>query len=146
MAWHRRFGKRPWTSEEVQTLVDLYPDYSAARRVPQGHSSNAIKRRAPARGIQCHRHIWTGIEVVRLRRLARSGASLAEMAKALALQESQIKGALQRHRISRRREVGLTGHPLLDEVRRHCFELGISMRRLDRMARTKRYFQAGGWA
>jgi len=136
-----------WTSEDNEALKRLYPDYRAALKAFPGRTLMALKKQAAELGIVRRRHIWTGAEITRLRKLAASGASRKEMIAAFApLREKQVTGAIEEYRLRRgRRPFKPTGHAALDVVRARCFALRLNMADLDAMARTGRYFTEQRW-
>jgi hypothetical protein len=139
-------SNRVWRLEEDRVLFEHYPDYSALRKALPNRTYNAIRWRVAKLGIQKRHHIWTGGDVVRLRKLYPS-ASKRELLAAFPGQtlDSLTSFARRRHMSRKRPVCQVTGRPLLDAIRSRCAELGYSMHDLDKMARTKRYFQASRW-
>ena len=136
-----------WSDEETETLRRLYPDYKAAMKALPGRTYGAIKFHAMKHGIARRRHVWTNIEVARLRKLAAAGASNKQLFAGFPeFREQQILGKLYHCRMKRpRRQFRSTGHPLLDALRSRCHALGLSMVDVDDIARTRRYFTGQTW-
>lgn len=135
-------GKR-WSVREDQTLAMLYPDYGEIQRRLKRRSYYAIRGRARTLGIVTRRHVWTHPEVKRLRTLYRRGATRAEANAAFpGLSQSQICSKARHIRLVRaRRDPYKLGVVPLDAVRKQATARGLSWRKLDKIAKTGRYFQ-----
>lgn len=138
-----------WSEDEDGIVSAIYPDYALmARRLP-ARSPRALRHRAATLGVVHRRHVWTQREVGTLSRLAAAGASGAELARAFPhLRPAQVlakMGHLARTGqlpLSRRMlRLANFDEPAIDAVRRRAIEKGLSLRDLDRSARTGRYFQ-----
>jgi hypothetical protein len=83
-------------------------------------------------------------EVRKLSRLVAAGASNAELMRAFPhLRLEQIAPKIRHLRLPRRkRRLASFEDTAIREVRRRAVDKGLSLRELDRLARTKRYFQA----
>lgn len=135
-----------WTEAEDNVVRLLFPDYKALEQVLRHRTYDAIKCRAAGLGIVPRKHVWTNLEVSRLRKLY-STASNAELLEAFpGVSIERIKGKAG-HIGLRRKPKGFkpTGHPLLDQLRSRCFELNLSMIDLDAMAGTNKFFQKQLW-
>lgn len=148
----RRTGLTPWgdimwTKEEDAILKTLHPNYKAIKKALRRRTMPAIRARARKLGLTKKIHIWKGTELMKLRRLYTSNAPRAEILAALpGITWGQIDNCAQYHRLYRsRKPFKKTGHAALDSVRQYAFEHNISMPELDKMARTKKYFQVGRW-
>lgn len=146
-AWGGEPSRRPvghhLCSDEDQVLREEYPNYSAAKyRLPH-RSLAALKNRAGVLGIVIRRHIWTAREVKRLAHLILSDVSDADLAEAFPhLRLSQIKAKIGHLKLPRRpRRLVAFDEPALVAVRRRATEKGLSLRALDKSARTGSYFQ-----
>jgi hypothetical protein len=136
-----------WTPAEDEKVRRLYPDYRALRRALRRRTYHAIRGRVLTLGITNKRHIWTGAEVVRLRKLYFTAARAELHAAFPGLTLRQIVGKARHVKLSRqRRRPSPTGFPILDDIRERAFKLNYSMVDLDAIARTGRYFQTGNWS
>ncbi len=138
---------RLWSPEETETLRRLYPDYRAAMKALPGRSYWAVRGHALKHGFARRRHVWTNIELARLRKLAAAGVSDTELVAGFpGLTRDQVIGKLRHHQIKRpRRRFKPTGYPLLDAIRDRCYQLGWSMVDLDEIAGTANYFRCQAW-
>lgn len=134
---------RRWSKVEDAIVRDVYPDYALMiRRLPE-RSLSALKHRASALGVVRRRHVWMQTEVRKLSELVAAGASKAELARAFSyLQPGQVSGKV-RHLGLRCRKAPLArfDDPAISAVRKRAAGKGMSLRDLDRLARTGRYFQ-----
>ncbi|MBK1976155.1 hypothetical protein JIX58_10405 [Brevundimonas diminuta] len=134
---------KPWTPRADAIIRDAYPDYRLMRRRLPHRSLAALKNRAAVLGVVHRRHTWTNMEVRKLAALFAADASNAELEHAFpGLRLRQIKEKARHLRLPHRkpRLVSLND-PALDAVRQRAIDKGLSLRRLDRKARTGRYFQ-----
>lgn len=139
-------GHRLWTAKENKILRSTYPDYSAALEQLPGRSLYAIRTHVRELGIQRRNHIWTGAEIVRLRKLFPTATWPELQAAFPGLTRNAIKVSARHRGLARaRRRFKPTGDWLLDEVRTRCFALGYTMLDLDILARTKSYFRNRSW-
>ena len=134
---------RPWTSRADAVVRETYPDYRLMRRRPPHRSLVALKHRAAVLGVVHRRHTWTNTEVRKLIALIAANASNAELEHAFpGLRLRQIKEkARHLHLPNRKPRLAGFDDPALNAVRRRAIEKGLSLRSLDRSARTGRYFQ-----
>ena len=125
-------------------MRQTYPDYGLMRRRLPHRSLAALKHRAAALGVVQPRHVWTQTEVRKLSRLVAAGASNAELKCAFShLRFEQIASKIRHLRLPRRKpRLARFEDAAIREVRRRAVEKDLSLRELDRLARTKRYFQA----
>jgi hypothetical protein len=103
----------------------------------------ALKRRAATLGVVKCRHIWTQIEVRRLSRLVEANTSNPDLALAFPhLRLAQITAKIRHLRLPRRKpQLVDFAEATISKVRQRAVAKGLSLRNLDRLARTKRYFQ-----
>lgn len=137
-----------WTEHEDDKLRRLYgtATYSEIAKRFKGRTSHAIRWRARFLGLTPRRHIWTGADIVRLRRLYRHATPTEVCAAFPGLSWIQIRQAARYHGLTRpRRKYVSTGVDALDEIRLRAFELGYSMSDVDKLARSKKYFERAGW-
>jgi hypothetical protein len=139
-------GKRLWQAHEDRALCGHYPNYTAARKALPGRTYYSVRGRACKLKIQNKRHIWTGADLVRMRKLYPTASKRELLAAFPGLTLCAIKEFAGRmHIFKQRRPFQKTSYPLLDAIRARCYELGYSMVDLDEIARTKRYFQCARW-
>lgn len=138
-------GRKLWTKDEDQVWRSLYPDYKAGLRKLRRRTYYALRNRARTLGIVKERHTWTGIEVNWLRRYY-AKTTTSERTRAFpTVSKSALARAAYRFGATQRRPLKSTGHPILDNVRKRCRELNLTMGDLDRMAGTKGYFRNAAW-
>lgn len=133
-----------WSKAEDAVVRKIYPDYILMRGRLPWRSLAALKHRAAALGIVHRRHVWTQTEVRTLAILVAANASNAELGHALPhLSLGQITAKIGHLRLPRRKPRLVDFDEVaIGEVRRRAVEKGLSLRELDRLARTKRYFQS----
>lgn len=133
-----------WTMEDDRAVRSLYPDYHVLKSRLPNRTPSAIKHRAKALGVAKKRHVWTQLEVARLKRLWTKGKPLAEIMLSFPfMTEEQVKGQAQHLKLHRERKAPITLNiPVLDAIRQRAHREGMTMVELDLVAGTKRYFQA----
>ncbi len=135
-----------WTKEEDDIVRTLYPDYKALRRKLRRRTRYALKARAARLGVIRKNHVWQGAEISRVRRLYPRATQEELMAALPNLTMEQIRAKASDIGVRRaRRKPAATGYPLIDAIRERAFKLNLSMVDLDAIARTKRFYQSGGW-
>jgi hypothetical protein len=112
------------------------------RRLPT-RSYGALRSRARHLGVAASRYIWTNHNEDKLRKLYQQGATRAEVAAAFPLlTQSQICSKAAHIRLVRaRRTPYVLGIPPLDKVGKKAALRGWTLRKLDKIAKTGRYFQ-----
>ncbi|MGQ2933678.1 hypothetical protein [Sphingopyxis sp.] len=144
-AKRRGKGKRDigWSAAEDGLLRDHYPDYQALREHLPHRTLSALKHRVRAIGIVARRHVWTNIEVARLRKAYADGMTDRELVVLfLGLRLCQIKSKASHIRAERRGpRPAYFGEPALDAIRTRSKAMQLSFVELDRRARTGRFFQ-----
>jgi len=132
-----------WSTNEDQIIATFYPDYTRMQRGLPARSYYAIRNRARALRVATRRHVWTNSEVARLRTLYLRGATCAEVAAAFPSFSSHQVASKARHiRLVRgQREPYMLGVPAIDIVRKQAVIRGWTWRKLDKLAKTGRYFQ-----
>lgn len=147
--WMKRyFRKRASTGKkrsprEDQIIAILYPNYAELQRHLRSHSYYAIRARARMLGIVSQRYVWTNTEVTKLRTLYLRGATCAEVAAAFpGFRPHQITSKARHIRLVRgQKEPYVLGIPAIDTVREQASIRGWTWRKLDKLAKTGRYFQ-----
>ena len=140
----RRRISMEWTAEEDDAVRRLYPDYNALQRRLRSRTLSAIKQRARAISVQKRRHVWTQIEVARLKRLwsqrRASDEALRQAFPGLTLE--QIIGKARHLGLARERPAPkMLGVAILDAVRQRAHDEGMTMSDLDVVSGTNRYFR-----
>jgi hypothetical protein len=132
-----------WPAAADRIIEALYPDYEEIQRRLTTRSYCAVRNRAQKLGVAARRHVWTNHKVAKLRRLYDQGATHAELASAFpGLTRSQICSKARHIHLRRMRsEPSTLGVRCLDMIRKRAAILGLTLRELDKIAKTKRYFQ-----
>jgi hypothetical protein len=132
-----------WAARDDRIITKFYPNYPKMQRRLASRSYSAIRNRARTLGVAATRHVWTNHNEGKLRRLYLQGASRAEVNAAFPnLTQCQICSKAAHLRLVRaRRAPYVLGIPALDEVRKKAALQGWSLRKLDKLAKTGRYFQ-----
>ncbi len=141
-------GHQLWTKKEDDRLRALHGTKLLREiAVDIGRSFYAVRSRAQSLGLAPKRHIWTGAEVSRLRRMYVGGESSESLAEAFPHANIlNIRAIANLHRIYRtRRPFSPTGFPLLDQVRARAFDLGYTMSDLDELTELGSYFAQVQW-
>lgn len=141
-------GQKPWSDKELAKLRQLFGSmtYKEMEKHLPGRTWNAIRHRAQALGLSEQRNIWTGAKILRLRRVYQRGTIEEIRAAFPELTLSHIVKIANNHGMQRpRRPFVVTGIPAIDQIRARAFELHYTMPDIDKMARSKRYFQCAGW-
>lgn len=134
-----------WTEREDQILRNIYPDYVTIKRRLRRRTLGAIRRRAHYLSITTKRHIWTGHEASRLKKLYATTRRKELLSAFPGLSVRQIESRAWHFGVKKRRSLKPTGHPLADAIRARASELGWTMAKLDSVARTRRYFGGSQW-
>lgn len=139
-------GRKVWTEAERDVLRKFAPDYKAVRSRLRNRSKRAIHAQTLRLGLAKPIHIWSAAEISKLRKIFPS-ASMQEISDAFPHSTLRnIKNAAYYHGFRRMRvEYKPTGIPLLDAVRKRCFEIGWTLKDLDKAAKTKGYFHKAHW-
>jgi len=135
---------RVWSQEDDMAVRLLYPDYGALQRHFADRTLAAIKHRAAKLGVVSKRHVWTQLEVARLRRLFAQRRPTDDALKA-AFPHIPLDKILYKARhvgiVRERIAPIILGVPVLDAVRQRAHDEGMCLAELDRLSGTKRYFQ-----
>jgi hypothetical protein len=140
-------GGRPlWTAKELKTVQRHFPDYAKIQKKLPHRGYSGIKYQARRMGLTTARHMWTGIEVLRLRRHYPTAPKEDLLAAFPGLRWKQIKGKASNIKVRRvRRPLVPTGDDLLDEIRTRATTLGYTMVDVDEISSTKKYFRKARW-
>jgi hypothetical protein len=139
-------GHKLWTDEDKEIVRQLSPNYDEiCKRIPS-RDRRSIRHMASVLGVAQEKHIFTGAEISKLRRLY-SKASWEEILEAFPFSNKErLKGVAKYHGFSRpRRKFKPTGNQPIDALLEKCAAANISLPELDKECRTKRYFQQQNW-
>lgn len=144
----RYFRKRAssgtrWSPREDRIIAIFYPDYAEMQRCLRSRSYYAIRARTRTLGVVTRRHVWTISEVKKLQALYLRGATCAEVATAFpGFRPHQVTSKARHIRLVRgQREPYVLGIPPIDTIREQAAIRGWTWRKLDKLAKTGRYFQ-----
>lgn len=138
-------GEKLWTRPEDELLTALYPDYQKAV-AELGRSYFACRSRARYLGLTPVRFRWTAEMRSRLRKIYSTGSRQAIQAEFPTLDFDMVCAKARYFGFRRqRRSFKRTGQLVLDQIRRRCFDLNLSMGDLDAMAGTGHYFLKAAW-
>jgi hypothetical protein len=139
----RRPLREPWTGREDGVVRRYHPDYALIHKKLPHRSPRAIQARARKLGLTRKVRLWTALEVARLKRLySQRRPTAEELVTALpgrTIATITKKAALLGF-VRERMAPKLSGEPVIDAVRLHAHEEGMTMRDLDSFAGTRRYF------
>jgi hypothetical protein len=124
-------------------MREIYPDYQALQKGLPDRTLSAIKHRMRVIGIVTRRHVWTNLEVVRLRKAYCDSVTDKELTILFpGLRLCQIKSKACHIGAERRKpRLALFENPALDAIRRRSKEMRMSFVELDKRAGTGRFFQ-----
>lgn len=135
-----------WRDWEDDVCRKHHPDYQTIKKVLKTRSLRAVRTHCQKLGLAIRRHIWTGVEISRLRRLypaAEWDVLSSEFPFATKLMISEVS---RRHGIYRNKKpYKRTGIAPLDQLRDKCFDIRWNMADLDKASGTKTYFQKMAW-
>ena len=141
-------GQKLWTAEEESRLRELYPimSYVQIASLMKGRTWMSIRHKAQKLRLTAKRHIWTGAEISRLRRVYQNGTGEEVRAAFPDIKPAHLTSIANHYSIYRpRRPFKATGVPAIDQIRERAFDLGYSMVDVDQLARSRHYFAQGGW-
>lgn len=132
-----------WTADEDERLRALYPRYDLLRVALPHRSLSALKHRVRRLGIVRQRHIWTNIEVRRLREAFDNHVPDRELEALFpGLRLGQIKAKAGHIQAPHRRaQRAIFEVQALDAIRHRAKARGLSYVELDRQARTGKFYQ-----
>ena len=132
-----------WTAEEDASLRAEYPCYEILQTALPHRSLSALKHRVRVLGIVHGRHVWTNIEVRRLRAAFEDHVPDRELEGLFpGLRLGQIKAKAGHIGATHRKgERTVFGVPALDSIRERARSRGMSYVELDKRARTGKFFQ-----
>jgi hypothetical protein len=134
--------------KEMETIRLLFPfmTYADLAKHLPGRSWHAVRSWAQKMGLTIKRHVWTGAEITKLRRLYQHG-TMQEVRDAFpGFSDRHLCKIANNHRMARpRRRFKSTGVGAIDQIRDRAFDLGYSMPDVDELAHSKKYFQQGQW-
>jgi hypothetical protein len=134
-----------WTEDDEAVARRLYPDYKAISKA-LGRTYEAVRFQCQSLGLTPKNHVWTAAEVSRLRRMYPT-ASYEELRAAFHnFSRVHIASIASFYGFARaRRPYKATGFDIIDQIRDRAFELGYSLRDIDEISGTKKYFALQQW-
>lgn len=131
----------PWTAAEDHLVQLYYPDYSAICVSLPERTYHALRNRVRALGIQKTRRRWTTVDVKKYVRGRQAGLSLGQMLPEFpGVTKQQLQRRMAAIALVSKRLRPLDD-PLLDDIRLRATAARLSLRDLDRLAKSGRYFQ-----
>lgn len=132
-----------WTPQEDAKLSALYPSYDLLQAALPLRSYWALRNRVQSLNIARRRHVWTNLEIRRLRDAFENQVpdrDLEGLFPGLRLSQIKAKAGHMKapHRKGERIDFGV---PALDAIRERARAMGISYVELDKRARTGKFFQ-----
>jgi|EndMetStandDraft_2_1072991.scaffolds.fasta_scaffold20472_2 hypothetical protein len=142
-ATDRRGQTASWTADEDERLRSLYPRYDLLQSALPHRSLAALKHRARRLDIVHRRHIWTNLEVRRLREAFENHAPDKELEALFpGIRLSQIKAKAGHIKAPHRRaQRAIFKVQALDAIRHRAKARGLSYVELDRQAKTGKFYQ-----
>lgn len=140
-------GQPLWSGNEIGLLRSMYPaEYADISKALKRRSYWSVRHKAQKLGLAPKRHVWTGPDVSRLRRIYPTGTKEEILAAFPGMTIEAVRASAPRFKVFKaRKPFNPTGYPVIDQLRERAFQLGYSMVDLDALARSKRYFASGGW-
>lgn len=143
---HNMNGDKLWTEEEEKIVLQLAPDYDAICKLIPDRNRRSIRQKASDLGVAKEKHIFTGAEIGKLRRMY-PRATWEEMLKAFPFStQSRLKCVASYYGFRRaRKPYKETGNIPIDELLKKCQHANMTLVELDLECRTKRYFTQENW-
>lgn len=133
-------GHPIWTKDEDQIVHDLFPDYAAMKKRLRRRSPSALKNRAGNLGLTRRKRRWTPREVSMLRQRWPEATKTELIAEFPTRSWSGLRSKAAELHLKRSRKLKITGKRLLDEIRQRALRLNLSLKDLDRICLSKKYF------
>lgn len=141
---------RRWQPEEIERLRALFPvsSYRQLCAAFPNRTFYGLKAKARELGLAKPRHIWTGADVVRLRRMWVLGVTDAELAAAFpGIPIRAVRAAAQIHCPLRGKADPVdSGIPVFNDIRAKAREMGYTMAMVDEVARSGNFFARAHWS
>jgi hypothetical protein len=137
---------RPWSAREMKIAMQTYPDYKRMMELLPDRRLMQCKKFCATYGIVTKRHVWTNVELKKLRALWEAGTPRAEMLPQFPLVErpDHITSVARHYGFKRpKRTPKVTGHPIIDAIRAECFARAYTMADLDEWCGSGRYWYGG---
>lgn len=139
-------GHKLWTPAEDQIVRSLFPNYGALLKALPHRTYAGIRYRTMRLKLVKLRPGFTGKELSIIRRRFLQAGKDEIIALLPGHSWAAIIQFAARHGLRRPpKPLKLTGIKVIDQIKQRCRELNYSMSDLDKMARTKRYFQKACW-
>lgn len=139
-------GHSLWTDAEREIIRSLAPDYDSIAKLLPNRSRKSIRHQASRLGFARRMHLWTGAELAKLRKLyptARKEVICAEFPHS---PWGNIAQVANYHGFRRaRKPYKPTGNESIDGLLVKCMEANLRYLDLDKICRSKSYFQRANW-
>lgn len=131
-----------WTKQEDATVVALHPNYSALLQELPHRTYTALRQRARHLGVVRPRHVWTSREVERLCNASAAHVRSDDIANFFPyLRPTQVFAKARHLNLVRGRRLKEFDHPVLSQIRARAVQMKLTLRDLDKHARSGLYFQ-----
>ena len=131
-----------WTPQEDAKIVSLYPEYAVLLQELPHRTYSALRQRARHLGIVRPRHVWTNREVERLRDEFSACIRSNDIANLFPyLRKSQVFAKVRHLNLAYGRRLKEFDHPVLSTIRARATQMKLTLKDLDKRARSGRYFQ-----
>jgi hypothetical protein len=136
-------GQKLWTEAETRLVLRHHPDYDTLFRLLPGRTRPAIQHKARRLGVAKDRRVWSEWEEKVMRPAYVRGDPIDDIVASLeGKTKRQVWAKASRWKIRRpRRRPKLLDLPVIDDVRQRAFDLQLTMRDLDEIAGSRRYFR-----
>ena len=139
-------GKSLWTDAEREIIRTLAPDYNSIAKLLPDRTRKAVRQQASQLGSARKMHIWTGAELTKLRKLYPTAHREIICNEFPHSPWGNIKQVARYHGFRRARKAyKLTGNESIDGLLKKCFEANLRYLDLDKICRSKSYFQHANW-
>lgn len=136
-------GQKLWTEAEEGLVRQHHPDYATLVRLLPGRTRRAIENKAQRLGVARDHRIWSDLDERVMRPAYVRGDPINDIVALLdGKTKKQVWAKAAKRKIRRpRRRPKLLNLPVVDDVRQRAFDLQLTMRDLDEIAGSRRYFR-----
>lgn len=136
-------GQKLWTEAGARLVRQHHPDYDILVQLLPGRTRCAIQHKARKLGVAKDRRIWSDWEEKVMRPAYVRGDPIDDIVASLdGKTKKQVWAKAAQRKIRRpRRRPKLLNLPVIDDIRQHAFDLRLTMRDLDEIAGSRRYFR-----
>jgi hypothetical protein len=138
---------RAWMPYEIEQVKRHFPNTKKLSKVLPHRTLFAVRSQAGKLGLRKKVHRWRACDLTLLRKMWRTGEPRAKLEAALPdYSWDQIKFQARAHKLRRPdKELMPSGHAVIDQIKKRARELNMSMRDLDELAHSGRYFYSAAW-